>query len=155
MATRKHLHEMDLAADPQRVFALLITPSAIRAWWQAARAIVLPRQDGLWVAAWGEREDDPDYMGAYRIRACEPPKRLVLADGCYYARSGPLPFEADFVIQFTVEPRGPVEPRGRGCSLRVEQDGFPTDPVADAFYAACETGWKNTFAGIRKYLGEE
>jgi hypothetical protein len=45
-----------------------------------------------------------------------------------------------------------VEPNGEGSILRVEQTGFPCDPVADEFYAACETGWKNTFAGIRNYL---
>ena len=27
-----------------------------------------------------------------------------------------------------------------------------TRRLTDDFYLACETGWKNTFAGIRKYL---
>ena len=45
-----------------------------------------------------------------------------------------------------------IESHPEGCLLRVEQDGFTTDPAADAFYQACEVGWKNTFAGIRRFL---
>jgi hypothetical protein len=40
---------------------LLVTPSAIRAWWGAARAIVLAQENGAWAAAWGADEDRPDY----------------------------------------------------------------------------------------------
>jgi hypothetical protein len=36
--------------------------------------------------------------------------------------------------------------------LRVVQDGFPREPVADEFYAACEQGWHDTFASIKRYL---
>ena len=44
-------------------------------------------------------------------------------------------------------------PHPDGARLTVVQDGFPTGPEADAFYAACGEGWRNTFAGIRRYLG--
>ena len=54
----------------------------------------------------------------------------MLTDYRYQAKDGPLPFQADFVTEFT------VTPRPQGCTLRVSQDGFPTDSVAaDAFYA--------------------
>ncbi len=108
---------------------------------------MVARPGGLWAAAWGAAEDDPDYVSAGRIRILEPPRRLVLGDFVYHARSGPLPFEADFTTEFT------VEPRTGGCVLRVVQDGFPAESVADAFYAACDTGWRNTLAGIKRFLG--
>ena len=76
----------------------------------------------------------------------EPPRRLVLADYRYYAKTGPLPFRADFTTEFM------VTPDVTGSKFRVVQDGFPTAPEADAFYSACEIGWRNTFAGIRRYL---
>jgi uncharacterized protein YndB with AHSA1/START domain len=68
--------------------------------------------------------------------------------GLYYAKSVELPFEfsANALTRFT------IEPDGHGCKLRVEQTGFPRDPVADDFYAECETGWKKTFDGIRNFL---
>ena len=47
-----------------------------------------------------------------------------------------------------------VEPHEEGAILRVTQDGFPAGREADAFYAGCERGWRDTFAGIRAYLAE-
>ncbi len=147
MATRKHVHEEEFRAPPETVFSLLHTPSAIRGWWSAARAIVLAREGGTWAATWGESEDNPDYITVAWISKFEPPRRLVLTDYHYHAKDGPLPFKADFVTEFV------VEPRPRGSLLRVTQDGFPADSVADAFYAGCEVGWRNTFSGIRRFLG--
>jgi uncharacterized protein YndB with AHSA1/START domain len=146
MPARKHVHEEILPASPEEVFALLYTPSAIRSWWSAARAIVLPEPGGTWAAAWGEVEDNPEYVTVATIKEFDPPRRLVLTDYRYWAQEGPLPFDADFVTEFA------VSPHDQGAVLRVTQDGFPPGPEADDFLAACETGWRNTFAGIRRYL---
>lgn len=148
MTTRKHVHEIELSATAERVFAILHTPSAICQWWAASRAIVIARSGGMWAAAWGANQDDPDYVSAFHIEVFAPPRRLVLTNARYYAKSGPLPFEAEFVTEFT------LEPKTEGCLLRVVQDGFPADPIADAFYAGCEIGWRDTFAGIKRYLEE-
>jgi uncharacterized protein YndB with AHSA1/START domain len=142
------VHEEVFPTSPERLFALLHTPSAIRGWWGVARAVVLAQEGGVWAAAWGANEDDPDYITAATIRAFEAPRRLVLADYRYRARSGPLPFDANFVTEFL------VLPRAEGAALRVIQDGFPVTPEADTFYAGCERGWRETFAGIRRYLSE-
>lgn len=143
METRSHIHEEALDASAEEIFNLLVTPSAIRQWWGASRAIVDAREGGVWSAAWGD-EDDPDYISTATLVEFDRPKRLVMKYGKYYARSGAPPFDFadDAVTIFTVEP-------GR---LRVEQTGFPCDAIADDFYSACEVGWKNTFEGIRKYL---
>lgn len=146
MLTRTHVHKIELRAAPERVFAILHKPSAIRAWWGAARAIVLAHEGGTWMAAWGENEDEPDYMTVATIRTFEPPHRLVLTDYKYHAKSGPLPFQADFTTEFT------VEQKPGGALLRVSQDGFPCDPVADEFYAGCAIGWRDTFESIKRYL---
>jgi len=148
MITRKHVHEIALPATPERVFALLVTPSAIRQWWSAARAVVLAQDNGIWAAAWGANEDQPDYITACRIQTYDPPHRIVLTDYRYFAKDGPLPFTANFVTEFT------VDPTTGGCVLRVSQDGFPLEPSADAFYAGCEIAWRNTFEGIQRYLTE-
>ncbi len=149
METRSHMHEEVFSVSPQRLFALLHTPSAIRRWWGVARAVVLPQPGGVWAAAWGEVEDDPDYITAATIREFEPPHRMILSDYQYRAKSGPLPFAAKFVTEFV------VLPHPEGAVLRVTQDGFPIGPEADEFYAGCEKGWFDTFAGIRRYLTEQ
>lgn len=143
---RVHVHEEPFEAPPERLFALLHTPSAIRAWWGASRAIVMPEAGGTWAAAWGGAEDDPDYVTVATVRTFEPPRRLVLGDYRYRAREGALPFEAAFETTFE------VIPHGGGSVLRVSQAGFPEGPEADAFLAACDRGWRDTFAGIRRQL---
>ena len=94
----------------------------------------------------GEAEDAPDYTTVATIRVFQPPHRLVLSNYKYYAKAGPLPFQAEFVTEFL------VSPYGDGASLRVTQDGFPAGSEADEFYAGCKKGWQDTFAGIRQYL---
>lgn len=148
MTTRRHVHEEAFPAAPEQLFALLYTPSAIRAWWGAARAVVLPEAGGLWAAAWGESEDDPEYITVATIREFEPPRRMVLADYRYRSKTEPLPFQAQFVTEFS------VASHPDGSLLRVCQDGFPVEREADGFYAACEQGWQTTFAGIRRLLAQ-
>ena len=146
MTTRKHVHEEVFPVPPEQLFALLHSPSAIREWWGAARVVLLAEPGGIWAGAWGPAEDDPDYITVATIREFDPPRRMVLTDYRYRSRSGPLPFYADFVTEFSVasHPEGSV--------LRVSQDGFPPGPDADGFHSACEQGWRNTFAGIRNFL---
>ena len=150
MKTRAHVHEERFNATAEEMFALLVTPSAIRQWWGAARVIVLPEKGGVWAAAWGEDEDDPDYVSTAELVEFDEPRRLAMKYGKYFAKTGPLPFEFvdDSLTRFD------IEPTEGGCILRVEQTGFPADAVADEFYAACETGWKNTFEGIRTFLAD-
>ena len=45
-----------------------------------------------------------------------------------------------------------IEPTAMGAILRVTQDGFPADPVADEFYAVCKQGWRATFAAIKSFI---
>lgn len=145
--TRRHIHEEEFDVSPEQAFEILITPSAIRGWWGASKAIVLPQKGGHWAAAWGD-EDEPDYISIFEIAEYDPPHRIVMNNGKYFAKAGPLPFEfaADASTTFT------VDPNGDGSVLRVEQNGFPVDSIADEFYTACDIGWKNTFAGIRQFL---
>ncbi|HUG28750.1 MAG TPA: SRPBCC domain-containing protein [Gemmatimonadales bacterium] len=146
METKTHVHEEFFEASASRVFALLHTPSAIRQWWGATRAIVMPEAGGLWAAAWGPDEDAPDYMTSATMAVFDPPRRLVLSAYQYSAPSGPLPFDADFVTEFVVEPH--VD----GVLLRVSQAGFPCTLEGERFYNACDQGWRDTFAGIRRFL---
>ncbi len=146
METRRYVHEEVLPSTPEQVFALLHTPSAVRQWWLAARAVILPERGGVWAAAWGNEEDSPDYVVAATIRKFDPPRRIVLDEYRYRAKTEPLPFDAEFVIEFL------VLPHEQGAMLRVTQDGFPAGPEADDFYAGCQKGWQDTFTGIRKYL---
>ena len=143
---RTHIHSETFPVSPKDLFQLLHTPSAIREWWSANRAVTIPKAGGAWMAAWGDDEDEPDYVSSAVLDVFEPPHRLRMVDQRYFSRHGPLPFEAAFVTEFV------VEPDEDGARLTVRQEGFPDEAIADDFYAACDTGWRNTFAGIRRYL---
>ncbi|HUF27493.1 MAG TPA: SRPBCC domain-containing protein [Gemmatimonadaceae bacterium] len=145
---REITRELELAIPVESTFALLHTPSAVRGWWSAARAIIAPREGGLWVATWGADEDAPEYITAARILAWHPPHRLLLGAFEYFMAAGGLPFDADFETEFT------VAPSPRGSILRVHQTGFPDEAVADEFYAGCERGWEATLEGVRRYVAE-
>ena len=146
MKTRQHIHEEQFPVSPERLFTLLHTPSAIRCWWEAESVIVVAEEGGIWCATWGDSIDEPDYVTTATIKVFEPAKRMLLTDYRYFTKSGILPFEADFSVDFL------VAAYADGATLKVIQDGFPADPSSDAFLAACEVGWTDTFAGIRRYL---
>ncbi len=152
MPTRKHEASISLAFPPQDVWDALVRPSAIRAWWMAARVIVVPKPGGVWAAAWGADEDTPDYISTATMTLFQPPPaapaRLRFEDYTYHTRFGAPPFAADFVTEFSIHP----EDGGRS-QLKVVQDGFPAGPEADAFYAACERGWAETLANLKRFLG--
>ena len=148
METRAHVHQQRFGATPATLFSLLITPSSIRRWWSADQAIVIPQPGGSWTARWGEHEDDPDYIVSARIAEFDPPNRLVMDQFRYYAKSGPLPFDAEFVTEYRI-----AEADG-GATLTVRQDGFPASAVADDYFAACGEGWQATMKGIAEFLEE-
>lgn len=52
METRNHTLKIELPVEPDAAFDLLITPSAIRPWWGASGAIILPEQGGTWAGWW-------------------------------------------------------------------------------------------------------
>jgi hypothetical protein len=139
--------EIELPIGADAAFALLHTPSAIRAWWSAERVLVVPRHGGIWVAAWGPDEDSPDYITAARIVVWDPPRTLRLGHFQYYRKDGQeLPFVAALETEFS------VSVRDSGSLLRVHQVGFPDESIADAFFVSCQAGWAATFEGIQRYV---
>lgn len=148
MNSRELTYAEPFRCTREELFELLITPSAIRQWWSASRAIIIPRTGGLWAATWGEDEDPPDFVTAARIQVFQPPSKLVLDRYQYVAKSGPLPFEAEFVTTFQ------VSAMEAETQLAVVQAGFPLAASADPFLQDCQVGWRNTFAGIQRFLAE-
>ena len=71
METRKHIHEEEFSVSAEKMFEILHKTSAICVWWGASRAIVLPEENGIWTADWGEDEDNPDYIRSFVIKEFE------------------------------------------------------------------------------------
>ncbi len=147
-ATRSIVQSVTVSTTPEELFRALIQPSAIRQWWEADRAIVHAVAGGIWMAAWGDDEDHPDYICGYKLAECSPPQRLVMIDPVYHSKDGGLPFEAEMITRFE------ISSGDNGCTLRVEQSGFPDSKQADEFYQGCQQGWRTTLNNLSHYLSE-
>ncbi len=79
METKTHVDEATFDSSVDRVFALLHTPSAIRQWWGAARAIVVPEPWWTLGGRVGHQRDAPEYVTSATMSVFDPPRRLVLS----------------------------------------------------------------------------
>ena len=140
---RKELEE-PFGVTPARMFEVLTTPSAIRSWWGASKAIVDLKEGGTWITAWGENDESSDYVTSYKIAQLEPPSRFVLGSSKYITIGSTL--ETNITTEFRIEPH-PL-----GCNLRIVQVMDPADPLFDDYFEACVVGWQNCYEGIRNYL---
>jgi uncharacterized protein YndB with AHSA1/START domain len=145
MDIRRQELEEPFSVPPERMFEILITPSAIRSWWGAATAVVDARKGGSWITAWGEGERPSHFVSSFEILEFDPPSRLVLGAGKLMSESM-WPIQTDMTTEFVVTPQ-PV-----GCTLRIVQQLAPHEPLLDDYFDACVAGWQNSYQGIRSYL---
>ena len=142
---RRHILEEPFGVPPERMFKILITPSAIRSWWGASSVVIDARAGGSWVTASGERDTDADFISSFKIIEFDPPKRMLLGSGKYYTGSN-WPIKTNITTEMIIE-EVPA-----GCILRIIQELSPPDPLLDDYFDACVAGWQNSFEGMRNYL---
>ena len=145
METRREELAEPFGVSPERMFEILITPSAIRTWYGASKAVVDPRKGGSWITAWGDEDDDAEYINAFKILEFDPPNRMLLGSGKYIAGRA-WPIMTDITTELI------VEPLPTGCILRIVQELTPAEPLLTDYFDACIAGWQNSFEGIRNYL---
>jgi len=143
--TRRHILAEPFGVIPERMFEVLTTPVAIRSWWGASSVVIDPRKGGSWVTASGEGKKDNDYVNSFVIEEFDPPTRMVLGSGKYYAGTT-WPIKTNMTTEFL------IEPQPEGCILKIVQELSPADPLLDDYFDACVAGWQNSFEGIRNYL---
>jgi uncharacterized protein YndB with AHSA1/START domain len=145
MNTRRQILEEPFGITPERMFAILTTPGAIRSWWGASSVVIDARKGGSWVTAAGETDADFEFINSFEILEFDPPKRMLLGGGKYFAGNN-WPIRTNITTELIVE----AQPAG--CILRIVQESSPADPLLDDYFDACVAGWQNSFEGIRNYL---
>lgn len=143
MSTRSQWHEIELPVPPAALFNLLLSPKAIRGKWNNTAAVVT-EVDGAWVIAWGQRENDPDYVSGARIKSFQAPKLVKLAFEYARSRSGALPFANGMMAELT------IQQKGAGSLLRVTHAGLPADN--DDYFNAVADGWRAALQGLGALL---
>ncbi|MEO8041395.1 MAG: SRPBCC domain-containing protein [Acidobacteriota bacterium] len=143
--TRRHVLEESFGVTPERMFEILTTPSAIRDWWGASTVFIDPRKGGTFVAATGDGESASEFINSFEILEIEPPSRMVLGGGKYFAGTN-WPIRTNMTTEFL------IEEQPKGSILRITLELAPADPLLDDFFDACVAGWQNSFEGMRNYL---
>ena len=131
---------------PQELFDALHTPSALRSWWNADQVIIIPRKNGMFAVAWGENEDDPDYISSGIYRVYDPPYKSMIEDLRYYTKSDPIDFGSLMSITHK------ITPRNSEAHLQLTHTGFPEGTEADAYFEACIQGWATSLKNLRTYV---
>jgi uncharacterized protein YndB with AHSA1/START domain len=133
------------AVPAERMFDVLVTPSAVRSWFGASTAIIDAHEGGSWVTAWGDGENNSEFVTSFKILKFDSPKRILLGHG-------KLRTEDKWPIATNITTDLIIEPNATGCILRIIQELAPPDPLLDDYFDACVAGWQNSFEGIRNYL---
>ena len=142
---RRQILEEPFGVKPERMFEVLTTPSAIRDWWGATSVIIEARKGGSFVAATSDGESASEFVNSFEILEFEPPSRMLLGGGKYYAGAN-WPIRTDMTTEFV------IDPQPTGCNLQIVVELSPADPLLDDFFDACVAGWQNSFEGIRNYI---
>ncbi|PYS98418.1 MAG: hypothetical protein DMF63_16170 [Acidobacteria bacterium] len=143
--TRRQTLEEPFGVTPERMFEVLTTPSAVRSWWGATSVVIDARKGGSFVAATSDGESKAEFINSFEILEYEPPSRLILGGGKYYAGAN-WPIRTDITTEFL------IEPQPSGCYLQIVIELAPADPLLDDFFDACVAGWQNSFQGIRNHI---
>jgi len=142
---RRQILEEPFGVPPERMFEVLTTPRAIRSWWGASSVVMDPRKGGSFIAASSDGDSMSEYMNSFEILEFEPPARMLLGGGKYYAGAN-WPIRTNMTTEFL------IEPHPAGCNLQIVVELDPADPLLDDFFDACVAGWQNSFEGIRNYI---
>ena len=143
--TRRQILEEPFGVTPERMFEVLTTPAAIRSWWGASSVVIDARKGGSFIAATNDGEASSEFINSFEILEFEPPSRMLLGGGKYYAGAN-WPIRTDMTTELVIE-RQPA-----GCNLQIVVELAPADPLLDDFFDACVAGWQNSFEGIRNYI---
>ena len=143
--TRRQILEEPFGITADRMFEVLTTPSAIRSWWDASSVIMDGRKGGTFIAATADGEATAEYFNSFKILEFDPPSRMLLGGGKYYAGEN-WPIKTNMTTEFL------IEPQPAGCNLQIVVELSPADPLLDDFFDACVAGWQNSFEGIRNYI---
>ena len=140
---------LEIAAEPDRVFAAFFDLDDLQAWWGVVSAVVTPRPLGIFSLAWPTHGHD-DLLGPLGgtfygvVIDVRPGREFFLADAYW------LPPDGD--------PIGPMalhvtcESVGTGARLRVRQSGCDDSPRWRRFYRVIDGGWTAALQGLQRYL---
>lgn len=136
------------APSPQ-VFDHFFSPTALRVWWQAARAIVTPVPFGVYAIEWAPTVHEDDVLGTLggvlhgTVVEAQRGHGFLVADAYWVpprgAALGPMVLQVD------------LRAEGAGCRVHVRQEGHDRSPRWDRYYRIISHGWDVSLAALKRY----
>jgi uncharacterized protein YndB with AHSA1/START domain len=148
-ATRKHEHELDIAATPAEVWKAITSAEELVRWFPTG-AKTRPGVGGEILYQWGELE------GRCRILAWDPPRHLrtgwmeapatASEVGAQHGRPAAEAARAALAVDWFLEARGAM------THVRLVHSGFAPDAAWDKEFDGTRRGWTFELQALKHYL---
>lgn len=136
-------------ATPEAVFNCFFAPDALRAWWQAVRAVTTPVPFGVYAIEWATTPYRDDLLGPLggvfhgTVVDVRPGEQFLVADAWWVPPEGPALGPMALHIS--------CQKDGTGCRLHVRQDGCEPSPRWRRYYAVVSRGWQISLTALKRY----
>ena len=138
-----------IEAPPARVFDCFFDPTALRAWWQAARTVTTPVPLGVFAIQWPTTPYRDDLLGPLggtffgTIIDIKVGQEFQVADASW------IPPEGNPLSPMTLHIQCIAE--GNGCRLHVRQEGEDMSPRWRRYYVVISRGWQISLMALKRY----
>jgi uncharacterized protein YndB with AHSA1/START domain len=144
-----------LQAPPARVMAAFFNDADLKGWWQASRAIAVPRPLGMYAIEWDSTDFKDEVLGRLggtfhgTIIDYRPNAAFFLADAFWQPPDGdPI---GPMALEVQARPHG----NGRATMLTVKQSGEGDGPRWRRYFEIMGRGWEGALLELKDFLDRE
>jgi hypothetical protein len=133
-------------AGPDRALNAFLDPGSLRSWWAVERALVEPREGGVWCLAWDVTPVGLGHVVAAVVDTLAPSRYLLLDHFVYlepgHRLLGPMTLEVC------------VDPLNGGSEVEVCQGGYGYGRDWDWYYWSVQEAWPRALSSLKAFLDE-
>jgi uncharacterized protein YndB with AHSA1/START domain len=144
-------HRLTINAPPAAVLDAFFDPDALKAWWQVARSVCLPRALGSFAVEWESTRSRDELLGRLggalhgTVVEFVPGRQFFIADLYWH------PPEGDPIGPMALEATCKID--GNATVLQVRQSGYDKASERWArYYDIMSNGWVLALGSLKEYL---
>lgn len=136
-----------VAVDATRALTAFLDPVDLQGWWGVERALVEPREGGVYVLAWGVTTQGFQYVSAGTVGQYLPGCALRIDNYTYLNPARRILGPMRLLVRTEVE--------NDHTRVHVVQDGYQQGADWDWYYEAVLGAWPAALRALRAYLAKE
>jgi len=144
-----------IPAPPARVMAAFFNDQDLKGWWQATRAIAVPRPLGMYAIEWDSTDFKDEVLGRLggtfhgTVIDYRPNAAFFLAEAYWQPPDGdPI---GPMALEVQARPHG----NGRATMLTVKQSGEGDGPRWRRYFAIMGRGWEGALQELQDFMDRE